>query len=102
MENICLISCYPPVLNDWNIHGSVYFKNIQFAHSMVYIVHSRRKILVSETTDLKYLRESTRLKSRWRNEVAGYYRPRETKGRIMLVEAYRKKDLINGEYKCTN
>lgn len=33
-------------------------------------------------------------------EAAGYYRPRETKERAVLVEAYRKRDLINGEYKC--
>lgn len=67
---------------------------------ILYIVHLRRKILVPKTTDLKYLRETTRLKSPMEYEAAGYYRPRETKERTMLVEAYRKRDLISGEYKC--
>lgn len=59
------------------------------------IVHSRRKILVPKTTDLKYLRETTRLKSPIEYEAAGYNRPRETKERNMLVETYRKTDLIS-------
>ncbi|TGZ38409.1 Uncharacterized protein DBV15_06721 [Temnothorax longispinosus] len=65
---------------------------------ILYIVHSRRKILVPKTTDLKYLRETTRLKSPIEYEAAGYYRPRETKERATLVEAYRKRDLIGEHY----
>ncbi|KYN10837.1 Nucleolysin TIA-1 isoform p40 [Trachymyrmex cornetzi] len=56
---------------------------------ILYIVHSRRKILVLKTTDLKYLRETTRLKSPMEYEAAGYYRPRETKERsTMPVEIH--------------
>ncbi|EGI69039.1 hypothetical protein G5I_02207 [Acromyrmex echinatior] len=55
---------------------------------ILYIVHSRRKILVLKTTDLKYLRETTRLKSPMEYEAVGYYRPRETKERTMLVEIH--------------
>ncbi|KYQ48294.1 hypothetical protein ALC60_12622 [Trachymyrmex zeteki] len=55
---------------------------------ILYIVHSRRKILVPKTTDLKYLRETTRLKSPMEYQAAGYYRPRETKERTILVEIH--------------
>jgi len=43
---------------------------------ILYIVHLHRKILVPKTTDLKYLRETTWLKSPMEYEAAGYYRPK--------------------------